>query len=591
MAFPDSFIEELLARNDISDVVSSYVQLSKKGGNLFGLCPFHNEKTPSFSVSPDKQIYHCFGCGKGGGVINFIMEIENLGYPDAIRFLANRVGMAVPEDDRGESGQLRRRIVNLNKEAARFYNSLLKEDSGKTARAYLEKRRITPQTATRFGLGAAPSQWDALIKAMKRRGYDEYELVQAGLAVKNAKGSVYDKFRDRLIFPVISVSGEVLGFGGRTLSDAEPKYLNSPETIAFSKRRTLYGINLAKNTKRGNFILCEGNIDVVTLHQAGFDNAVASMGTSLTTDQTRLISRYAKEIIICYDNDPAGIKATDRALEILKNSEFSVKVLKLPDRMVDGEKKKIDADDFIKLYGPAAFERLINGSENHIEYKLMNLQSKYDLSSPEEKVEFLKAAGQMIARLSSPVEREVYGGRAAQAAGISPEAMAQEIAKSRNIQAKKQKQEQERAETRPEMYAQPRGKSLRYQNVRSATAEEGIIRLILLDPSLIHKCELESDEFSSEFLGKLFSVITGRFKNGRSIEISALAGDLSDEEMSQLVHITQKPESLANAQETMADYIRVIHTEKLKNSADLLALMNRYKETKGMEDKNSGKKG
>ncbi|MBR6521135.1 MAG: DNA primase [Oscillospiraceae bacterium] len=591
MAFPDSFIEELLARNDISDVVSSYVQLSRKGGNLFGLCPFHNEKTPSFSVSPDKQIYHCFGCGKGGGVINFIMEIENLGYPDAIRFLANRVGMAVPEDDRGESGQLRRRIVNLNKEAARFYNSLLKEDSGKTARAYLEKRRITPQTATRFGLGAAPSQWDALIKAMKRRGYDEYELVQAGLAVKNAKGSVYDKFRDRLIFPVISVSGEVLGFGGRTLSDSEPKYLNSPETIAFSKRRTLYGINLAKNTKRGNFILCEGNIDVVTLHQAGFDNAVASMGTSLTTDQTRLISRYAKEIIICYDNDPAGIKATDRALEILKNSEFSVKVLKLPDRMVDGEKKKIDADDFIKLYGPAAFERLINGSENHIEYKLMNLQSKYDLSSPEEKVEFLKAAGQMIARLSSPVEREVYGGRAAQAAGISPEAMAQEIAKSRNIQAKKQKQEQERAETRPEMSAQPREKSLRYQNVRSATAEEGIIRLILLDPSLIHKCELESDEFSSEFLGKLFSVISGRFKNGRSIEISALAGDLSDEEMSQLVHITQKPESLANAQETMADYIRVIHTEKLKNSADLLALMNRYKETKGMEDKNSGKKG
>lgn len=591
MAFPDSFIEELLARNDISDVVSSYVQLSRKGGNLFGLCPFHNEKTPSFSVSPDKQIYHCFGCGKGGGVINFIMEIENLGYPDAVRFLANRVGLTVPEDDRGEAGQLRRRIVSLNKEAARFYNSLLREKTGKTARAYLEKRRITPQTATRFGLGAAPNEWDALIKAMKKRGYDEYELVQAGLAVKNSRGSVYDKFRDRLIFPVISVSGEVLGFGGRTLSDAEPKYLNSPETIAFSKRRTLYGINLAKNTKRENFILCEGNIDVVTLHQAGFDNAVASMGTSLTTDQTRLISRYTKEIIICYDNDPAGIKATDRALEILKNSEFSVKVLKLPDRVVDGEKKKIDADDFIKIYGPVAFERLINGSENHIEYKLMNLQSKYDLSSPEEKVEFLKAAGEMIARLSSPVEREVYGGRAAQAAGISPEAMAQEIAKSRSRQTKKQKQEIERAETRPEMAAQPREKSLRYKNVRSATAEEGVIRLLLLDPSLIPKCELKADEFSSEFLGKLYSVITDRFKNGRSIEISALAADISEEEMSQLVHIAQKPESLADSLHTLEDYTRVIHTEKLKNSADLLALMNRYKETKGMEDKNSGKKG
>ncbi len=591
MAFPDSFIEELLARNDIGDVVSSYVQLTRKGGNLFGLCPFHNEKTPSFSVSPDKQIYHCFGCGKGGGVINFIMEIENLGYPDAVRFLANRVGLAVPENDRGEAGQLRRRIISLNKESARFYNSLLKENVGKTARAYLEKRRITPQTATRFGLGAAPNEWNALINAMKKRGYDEYELVQAGLAVKNAKGSVYDKFRDRLIFPVISVSGEVLGFGGRTLSDAEPKYLNSPETIAFSKRRTLYGINLAKNTKRDNFILCEGNIDVVTLHQAGFDNAVASMGTSLTTDQTRLISRYAKEIVICYDNDPAGIKATDRALEILKNSEFSVKVLKLPDRIVDGEKKKIDADDFINIYGPAAFERLITGSENHMEYKLMNLQAKYDLSSAEEKVEYLKAAGEMIAKLSSPVEREVYGGRAAQAAGISAEAMAQEVARARGRQIKKQKQEIERAETRPEMSAQPREKSLRYKNVRSATAEEGVIRLILLDPSLISKAELRTEEFSSAFLAKLYSIITERFKNGRSIEISALSADLNEEEMSRLVHITQKPESLADAVNTLSDYTRVIRTEQLKGSADLLALMNRYKETKGMEDKNSGKKG
>ncbi len=298
MAFPDSFIEELLERSEISDVVSAYVHLARKGGNLFGLCPFHNEKTPSFSVSPDKQIYHCFGCGKGGGVINFIMEIENLSYPDAVRFLANRAGMTVPEDDRGGTAQLRRRILELNKEAARFYNSLLRSENGAAARAYLEKRRISPQTATRFGLGAAPNAWNTLITAMKRKGFGEYELVQAGLAVKNARGSVYDKFRDRLMFPVISVSGEVLGFGGRTLSDSEPKYLNSPETLAFSKRRTLYGINLAKNSKRGSFILCEGNIDVITLHQAGFDNAVASMGTSLTVEQTRLMARYANEIII-----------------------------------------------------------------------------------------------------------------------------------------------------------------------------------------------------------------------------------------------------------------------------------------------------
>ena len=590
MAFPDSFIEELLERSEISDVVSAYVHLARKGGNLFGLCPFHNEKTPSFSVSPDKQIYHCFGCGKGGGVINFIMEIENLSYPDAVRFLANRAGMTVPEDDRGGTAQLRRRILELNKEAARFYNSLLRSENGAAARAYLEKRRISPQTATRFGLGAAPNAWNTLITAMKRKGFGEYELVQAGLAVKNARGSVYDKFRDRLMFPVISVSGEVLGFGGRTLSDSEPKYLNSPETLAFSKRRTLYGINLAKNSKRGSFILCEGNIDVITLHQAGFDNAVASMGTSLTVEQTRLMARYANEIIICYDNDPAGIKATDRALEILKNSEFTVKVLKLPDRIVGDKKVKIDADDFIKINGPGAFERLINGSENHVEYSLMNLQARFDLEKDEDKVEFLKAAGELISKLSSPVEREIYGGRAAQAAGVSAEAMAQEIAKARKRRISAQKREQERSEMRPELSAQPRERSIRYKNVRSAAAEEGIIRLLIMDPSLIPKCGIESGEFSSPFLGKLYSLIKERGDQGRSVSISGFAGELEAEEMSRLVEITQKPENLALAGQAMNDYIDVIRTEKLRGSGDLMALADRLKKTKGMEDMNSGKK-
>ncbi len=591
MAFPDRFLEELRARSDIEDVVSSYVSLKRQGTRLTGLCPFHNEKTPSFSVTPDKGLYYCFGCHKGGDVVRFIMDMENLSYPDAVRFLANRAGLAVPEEEEGDGGRARKRLLELNKEAARFYNSLLKSEEGAKARAYLEQRRILPATVTRFGLGAAPEGWTTLTDAMRRRGYTELELVQADLSVRGKKGGLYDRFRDRLMFPLISVSGEVLAFGGRTLCGDKAKYVNSRETPVFSKRRSLYGIHLAKNTKRGSIILCEGNIDVVTLHQAGFDNAVASMGTALTVEQTRMISRYAKEIVICYDNDPAGIQATQRALDILKNSEFSVKVLNLPDRIVDGKRVKIDADDFIKLYGADAFERLLQGSENHIEYSLEKLRGQYDLSSTEGKVEYLKAAGAMIAKLASPVEREVYGGRAAEAAGVAREAMLQEIERSRAINAKRQKKELERGETRPEQAAQPVGRGLRYDNVRSAAAEEGVLRLLLLDPSLLADCDLKVGEFSSAYLGKVYGLIRRRIEEKQSVSAAALSGELTEEEMSQLVRITQRPEELSGAKRSLRDYTAVIRTEKLKNETDLLALASRYKETKGMEDGKSDKKG
>ena len=400
MAFPSSFIEELIDRNEISDVVSSYVSLSRKGGNLFGLCPFHNEKTPSFSVSPEKQIYHCFGCGVGGGVINFIMNIENLSYPDAVRFLANRAGMTVPEDSSDdELPRLRRRMLELNREAARWFYSNLSNDKGAKAVGYLEKRKILPKTAKNFGLGAAPGEWDALINAMLEKGFGKDELVRAGLAVQGKGGKIYDRFRDRLMFPVIDVRGDVLGFSGRRLEEeVEPKYLNSSETLVFSKRRILYGINLAKNTKRDHFVLVEGNVDVVSLHQAGVDSAVATMGTALTAEQTRLISRYTKKIVLCYDNDPPGLKATDRALEILKNSELSVKVLRLPNRIVDGKPEKQDADDYIKRYGGEEFDKLINGSGGSTEYRLMTLQAEHDLTDDEQRVAFLKRRDSCLPR-------------------------------------------------------------------------------------------------------------------------------------------------------------------------------------------------
>ena len=575
MPIPESFLDALTERCDIADVVSQYVQLTKKGGNLFGLCPFHNEKTPSFSVSPDKQIYHCFGCGKGGGVVNFIMEIENLSFPEAVKFLADRAGMTVPEDGQDqELPRLRKRMLELNKEAARWFHAQLSRPAGEKAAAYLQKRQISRKTAVNFGLGCAPDSWDSLLKAMAEKGFGWEELVRAGLATRGKQpGSAYDKFRDRLMFPVLDVRGEVLGFSGRALAGGqEPKYLNSPETLVFSKRRILYGIHRAKNTKRGSMLLVEGNIDVVTLHQAGFDNAVASMGTALTTEQTRLISRYAKEIVLCYDNDPAGHKATERALDILKDSEFSVKVLKLPDRMVDGAAVKIDADDFIKLHGPEAFEQLLKGSGGGMEYRLLELTTRYDFSDDGQRVEYLKAACELIAGLGSPVEREVWARRAAEPAGVTGEAVIREAERLRKKRLSGEKKQYERSSSRPASQAQPREKTLRYENIVSARAEEGILRLLLQDPGLIKSCPLPEEEFSSPFLRGLYASLRRRQAEGLSVNPSALLTSLSEGEAAQLTQILQTQVAPGSAGEALADCLRVVHTEYVKRSGDLAAI-------------------
>ncbi|MBR5708609.1 MAG: DNA primase [Oscillospiraceae bacterium] len=583
MAFPDSFIEELVERSNIVDVVSNYVQLTRKGSNMFGLCPFHNEKTGSFSVSESKQLYYCFGCGKGGGVINFIMEIENLSYPDAVRFLADRAGLAVPEEQDDDGAKRRKRLLELNKDAARFYNAMLSAPEGAAAAEYAKKRELTPRTVRNFGLGAAPDSWDALIRAMTEKGYTKRELIDAGLVSTGKNGRIYDKFRNRLMFPVIDVRGDVIAFAGRSLDGSEPKYLNSPETMLYSKRRSLYGINFAKNTKRGSILLVEGNIDVVTLHQAGIDNAVATMGTSLTTEQTRLISRYAKEIIICYDNDPPGIKATDRAISILKNSEFSVKVLHLPDRVVDGKKVKIDADDYIKLNGAASFEKLMRVSENHIEYELAVLRGSADLESDDGRVEYLKKAGELIAKLASPVEREVYAGRAAETAGVSRESMLSEVERARKRLAAAARRQREKEASRPASAMQPADRNLRYKDVKSAAAEEGVVNLLMLDPSLISKCDLKSEEFTSPFLGSVYSMITTRAAQLKSVDASALIPLLKPEEAQELTRISQKPQTAADAAKTLKTYIDVIRTQRLAASDDLMAARNKYLENKAYE--------
>ena len=570
MAIPEQFIDDLVARSDIADVVSSYVHLSKKGSNLWGLCPFHNEKTPSFSVSPDKQIYHCFGCGKGGGVISFIMEMENLPFVDAVKLLAKRAGLEVPESGENEAYRKKRtRLLELSRDAARFYHDYLTGPGGQRVRDYIAQRQISPRTATRFGLGAAPDQWDALTCAMTAKGYTKMELIDAGLAVAGKNGGIYDKFRARLMLPVIDVRGEVVGFTSRILPGEEgAKYLNTPETVLFKKGRLIYALNFAKNTKRPNLVLVEGNIDVITLHQAGFDNVVATMGTALTEEHARILARYTKELVLCYDNDAAGKQSTDRVLNILKNANLNVRVLQLPNAFdAEGKPIKQDPDDFVKKFGPAAFEKCLNGSAGQNDYRLDSLQTKHDLSSEEGRLAYLKEAVATIAALQSPIEREIYGNKAAAAAGISGTAMAQEVARYRKDRAWKARKVQAKKDLTPAVQLQPKSRQLRYENIRSARAEEGVIRLLLLDPSLAGDMEqLREEDFSSPLLGKAYALLFRRARDGLSTQLPLLAGELTGEEMDHLAYVAGQPESLANSRRSLADYIAVIRGEALKRS-------------------------
>ena len=579
MAFSESFLTELTERNDIVDVVSGYVRLGKKSGsNMFGLCPFHSEKTPSFSVSPDKQIYHCFGCGKGGGVINFIMEIENLSFPEAVEFLAKRAGMPIPEEENDRESRKRSRMLSLNRDAARFFYAQLSTPQGGAARDYMARRRIGPATAKNFGIGFAPDTWDSLEKAMREKGYTDFELFDAGLVRKGNKGGYYDTFRNRLMFPVIDVRGNVIGFSGRILGDGEPKYMNSPETLVFNKSRNLFALNLAKKSKSGYIILSEGNIDVVSLHQAGFDSAVASLGTSLTPEQARLLSRYTNQVIIAYDNDGAGIKAAQRAIGILEKLDLKVKVLRM-----SGAK---DPDEFIKLKGADAFRNLLESSENQIDYRLRSVTDKYDLSVDEQKVEFLKEASDLVARLPGSVERQVYAMRVASMSGVSADVVTKEVERRRKKLVNQASRSEERQQSRPERQLQPEEKALRYEDPSSAAAEEGVIRLLYLDPALARNAELPApEEFSSPALGHIYSVLRDKIDRGETPSAATLGGALDGQEMSLLVRLLQKPELLSKGDRALADYIKRIRERKEQGRqvSDLRALADKLRETKGYE--------
>ncbi len=554
MAFSDSFLEELAARNDIVDVVSGYVRLGKKSGsNMFGLCPFHSERTPSFSVNPDRQIYHCFGCGKGGGVINFIMEIENFSFPEAVEFLAKRVGMELPEQSNDAETRRRSKMLAVNKDAARYFRDQLSTPAGAAARRYIAERQIGDRAVKIFGLGYAPNGWTGLLDAMHAKGYTDFELRDAGLVSQGKRGGYYDKFRDRLMFPVIDIRGEVIGFSGRILSGDGPKYMNSPETLVFNKSRNLFAMNLAKKSKCGYIILAEGNVDVVSLHQAGFDSAVASLGTSLTPEQARLLSRFTNEVIIAYDNDGAGIKASQRAIGILEQLDVRVKVLSM-----SGAK---DPDEFIKLKGPDAFRNLIEASENQEDYRLRLITKKYDLSVDEQKIEFLKEASEFVAKLPDAVKRQVYGMRVASQAGVNADVVTKEIEQRRKRMIRQAKRAENREQAKPERQAQPPERELRYENPASATAEEGVIRLLYLDAGLTSEKLPDEEKFSSKALAHIYAEIKELLEEGRQPSSLNLSELLSMDEMNLLVRVIQKPEVLSNSKRALADYIATIERE------------------------------
>ena len=582
MAFPPAFLDELTARNPIEDVVGQYVTLKRSGSNLFGLCPFHGEKTASFSVAPDKGIYYCFGCHKGGSVINFQMEIEGLSYPDAVRSLAKRAGLEVPEDEQYQSRyRLQERQWALHKEAARFFHSQLYSAVGQEALNYALGRGMNQYILTTFGVGYAPDSWDGLVNALRKKGYTEEEIRQSGLvSISRKNGNCFDRFRDRLMFPIIDVRGNVIAFGGRVIKkDSEAaKYLNSPETLIFNKRKNLFGLNLAKKTKHPYFILVEGNIDVVALHQYGFDNAVASLGTSLTEEQAALLSKYTEQVVLIYDGDNAGQNATKRAIPILEKAGIQVKVLQLRDAK--------DPDEFLKKFGADRFKLLLEESSNRVEYQLNAILKKYDLRDDDQKVKYLQESAELICTLSSSVQREVYSGRVAETAKISPEAMKMEVGRAFKRRIAREKKKQEKIDLAPARNRQPQVGKIRYNNVKSAMAEEMVLALCLRESALLdHTSGLKPEMFSSELLGKVFSQLLSRHKEALEVSLSGLT-DFTSEEMSHIAGILHRQNGPVNEQ-ALQDCIRTIQDEyqstRVTTDEDLRLRQERMKQRKGMK--------
>ncbi len=580
MAYPREFMDELIARSDIVSVVSRYVSLTRRGSGNLGLCPFHNEKTPSFNVSSDKQFFHCFGCGVGGDVISFVMKIENIEFPDAVAKLAEWAGMEVPQSTYGEGERnKRKRAQEACRDAARFFHERLKADAGAEARKYLLGRGLSPATITRFGLGFSPDSWSELLDSLTSRGYSKTELLEAGLVTTGKTGRIYDRFRGRAMFPIIDVRGTVIGFGGRIMGDGEPKYLNSPESAVFNKRKNLYALNLAKTSKADYMLLAEGYMDVIALHQAGFDSAVASLGTSLTEEQAHLISKYKSRVVISYDSDKAGRAATERAIDILSRSGLDVRVL-----VMTGAK---DPDEYIKKFGRDKFAKLIDAALPAAEYRLGAVKQEFDLSDDKQRVRYLKSAVAQLAKLSSTIEREIYAGRIAEETGVSRDAIIQEAVRERKRLIREKKREEERRILDPVGAIMPKDREARYKNPRSAVAEEGLITLAAGDVRLALRAaeRISGKMFSSELLGRVFDVCITRARSGLETDMSVFSEGFSEDETAHIAAVFARNSELSA--DALADLMDIVRGESIKSEADtsdaaLLAAAEFYRKKKGV---------
>ena len=562
MAFPEGFLQELKLRNDLTELASSYISLKRRGRNMVGLCPFHGEKTPSFNIYTENGSFYCFGCGVGGDVITFVMKIENLDYVEAVKFLAQRAGMEIPEDSYDDSmSRLRTRVFEANREAARYFYKSLYAPHGKPGLDYFHARMLSDRTIRHFGLGFADEDWSSLCDYLKQKGFTDSELVAANLAVKQRSGhGVYDRFRNRVMFPIIDLRGNVIAFGGRIMTDEKPKYLNTSDTPVFKKSENLFSLNNAKNSGSRSLILCEGYMDVIAVSQAGFQNAIATLGTALTREQAMLIKRYADEVIICYDSDEAGQKATARAIPILRGAGILVRVLTIP----SGK----DPDEFIKSNGAdgaAAFKSLIDKSGNDVEYRLEKLKSSYNLSTSDGKVQFLEEAAKVIAAIYSPIERDVYIGKICKEFEVEKAAFTRQV---NSINRRKNRDYEKKEARRIQNELSGRGDRFdirRSQNPRSSSAEEALVAYLIRNPDSAEYIDgkISADRFQNELMKRYYIYMLDRIKQGLD-PMNNLNADFTEEERSRIYKIIHKHSTIADTRSSLDEYINVILSESGK---------------------------
>lgn len=572
MPFPDSFLQELKLRNDITEVASSYVNLKRHGRNMVGLCPFHGEKTPSFNIYTENGSFYCFGCGAGGDVITFIMRIENLDYLEAVRFLAQRAGMEMPENTYDDSmSKLRMRVYEANREAARFFHATLISQKGQSGLNYLRGRALSDRTIRHFGLGFADDDWNSLCNHLKSKGFSEYEILSANLAFKNRSGNgIHDRFVNRVMFPIIDLRGNVIAFGGRIMTDEKPKYLNTSDTPVFKKSENLFSLNNAKSSGTRTLILCEGYMDVIALNQAGFTNAVATLGTALTNEQAVLMKRYADEVIICYDADGAGQKATARAIEILRNAGLPIKILTVP----SGK----DPDEFIRSKGengPAAFKLLIDKCGNDIEYRLMKLKENYNLNTTDGKVAFLNDAVKIVATIDSPIERDVFASKLCAELEIDKNAFNEQVAKVK----RRGRRESIKKETRQIQYELNKQNDKinkeHYKKPRSSSAEEALLVYLINNPDYANSISerVSPDKFSNSLIKRYYEYVLNKIKSGYE-PLTSVASDFGSDEISYLYKLISTTIPAASTREAVEEYIKVINEESSRLTSDKLADMS-----------------